>query len=208
MTERLWAWRGYGEAATARRDGAVDTLGRAAAGRIRLIVWCSGVRTNFTEDERTALAAFLRDSIAADRFPMSPRWRPIKSALAKIRSATRAAASPAAETAGHAEPGAAEAAWWTPMSSSGAVTLGEIAGKITMLEIACDRCERRGRLRVARLIEQHGADMGLPQLRGILAGDCPRVAAVSTMTGVGCGVLAGASSRCTTGLLPTRAANT
>ena len=39
---------------------------------------------DLTEDERAALAAFLRDAIAADRFPMSPRWRPIKSALAKI----------------------------------------------------------------------------------------------------------------------------
>jgi hypothetical protein len=32
----------------------------------------------------------------------------------------------------------------------GAVTLGDIAGKITMLEVACHRCERHGRLRVAR----------------------------------------------------------
>ena len=30
--------------------------------------------------------------------------------------------------------------------NSGAVTLGDIAGKIAMLEVACDRCERRGRL--------------------------------------------------------------
>ena len=65
------------------------------------------------------------------------------------------------------------------MNSSGAVTLGEIAGKITMLEVACSRCHRRGRLRVARLLEQHGADMGLPALRGIIAADCPRVAAVA-----------------------------
>ncbi len=37
-----------------------------------------------SDDERAALAAFLRDAIAADRFPMSPRWRLIKGALAKI----------------------------------------------------------------------------------------------------------------------------
>ncbi len=59
-----------------------------------------------------------------------------------------------------------------------AVTLNDIADKITMLEIACRRCERRGRLRVARLIEQHG-DMRLPELRYILAADCPRAEAVS-----------------------------
>jgi hypothetical protein len=36
------------------------------------------------KDERVAPATFLRDTIAADRYPMSPRWRPINSALAKI----------------------------------------------------------------------------------------------------------------------------
>ena len=59
----------------------------------------------------------------------------------------------------------------------GAVTLGDIAGRITMLEVACSRCERRGRYRVARLIEQHGADRGLPELCTILAADCPRMIA-------------------------------
>ena len=56
----------------------------------------------------------------------------------------------------------------------GAVQLSDIAGKITMLEIACSRCARRGRLSVARLIEQH-SDKRLPELRYILAADCPRV---------------------------------
>jgi hypothetical protein len=46
--------------------------------------------------------------------------------------------------------------------TSGAVTLGDIAGRITILEIACARCERRGRLRVAKLLAEHGAGMGLP----------------------------------------------
>jgi hypothetical protein len=46
-----------------------------------------------------------------------------------------------------------------------------------MLEIACRHCDRRGRLRVARLIAQHGADMRLTELRYILAADCPRVIA-------------------------------
>jgi hypothetical protein len=39
---------------------------------------------DFTEDERVAVAAFLRDSIAADPYPLAPRWRPIRSALEKI----------------------------------------------------------------------------------------------------------------------------
>jgi thymidine kinase len=65
------------------------------------------------------------------------------------------------------------------MSSSGAVTLGDIADKITMLEVSCSRCGRYGRLRVARLIERHGENAKLPALRQILAGDCPRVGAAS-----------------------------
>ena len=59
-----------------------------------------------------------------------------------------------------------------------AVTLGDVARRITMLAIACRRCERRGRLSVDRLIERHG-DMRLPELRLTLAGDCPKAAVVS-----------------------------
>jgi thymidine kinase len=56
------------------------------------------------------------------------------------------------------------------LSTSGAVTLGGIADKITMLEVACSRCGRHGRLSVARVIEQHGENAKLPALREILAG--------------------------------------
>ena len=59
-----------------------------------------------------------------------------------------------------------------------AVTLGDLAGRIAILDIMCSRCERRGRLRVDRLIEQHG-DAELPELRLTLADDCPKAAVVS-----------------------------
>jgi hypothetical protein len=59
------------------------------------------------------------------------------------------------------------------MSNSGAITLGGIADKITMLEVTCSRCERWGRLSVAKLIERHGADAQLN--RTVLARDCPRI---------------------------------
>jgi hypothetical protein len=59
------------------------------------------------------------------------------------------------------------------MSSRGSITIGELQGKLTMLEVACHRCERRGGVSLARLIEEHGADMGLPDLWESLAGDCP-----------------------------------
>ena len=43
------------------------------------------------------------------------------------------------------------------MANRGSITLGEVKGKLTMLEVACHRCERRGRVSLARLIEDHGA---------------------------------------------------
>ena len=60
------------------------------------------------------------------------------------------------------------------MSNSGAVTLGDVADRVAMLEIECADCGRYGRYRVDRLIEHHGANFGLPYLREILARDCPR----------------------------------
>ena len=47
------------------------------------------------------------------------------------------------------------------MSSSGAVTLDDLAGKLPMLDVACSKCDRRGRLRVAKLI---AAPLLLPHL--------------------------------------------
>jgi hypothetical protein len=61
-----------------------------------------------------------------------------------------------------------------------AITLAAAAAHFTMLEIACRRCERRGRLSVRRLIEQHGAEMGLPELGDVLRGDCPKAEAIPT----------------------------
>jgi hypothetical protein len=39
------------------------------------------------------------------------------------------------------------------MSNSGAVTPGDIAGRVTVLEIECADCGRYGRYQLARLIE-------------------------------------------------------
>src|SRR5947207_5971853 len=58
--------------------------------------------------------------------------------------------------------------WSSDVCSSdlgGAVTLGDVAGKLAMLDVACSKCERRGRLSVAKLIAEHGADAKLPVLR-------------------------------------------
>jgi hypothetical protein len=56
------------------------------------------------------------------------------------------------------------------MSSRGSVSLDELVGKPTVLDVACRRCDRRGRLSLERLITEHGADTGLPDLWDTLAG--------------------------------------
>lgn len=58
---------------------------------------------------------------------------------------------------------------------AGYVTLGKVAAAHTMLAIACNRCDRLGRLRLDRLVAEHGADLPVPELRRILAVDCPRM---------------------------------
>jgi hypothetical protein len=58
------------------------------------------------------------------------------------------------------------------MSNRGSITLGELRGKLDFLDIACHRCERRGRVSLVKLIEEHRADTGLPDLWESLAGDC------------------------------------
>ena len=57
------------------------------------------------------------------------------------------------------------------------VTLGDLVSRLERLEIRCRRCERRGRTRLARLIEEHGAEMALPELGHRLAAGCPRATA-------------------------------
>ena len=67
-------------------------------------------------------------------------------------------------------------------TGSSLVLLGEIAALfesagLTMLGVSCNRCERRGRLAVARLLAAHGPALPGPELRRILAADCPRMIA-------------------------------
>jgi hypothetical protein len=60
---------------------------------------------------------------------------------------------------------------------AGVVTLGKVATRLPMLEVACNRCDRRGRLRTDRLLAQHGPDLPMPELRRIIAADCARMIA-------------------------------
>jgi len=53
-----------------------------------------------------------------------------------------------------------------------ALSLGDFSERFQMLEVRCGNCLRSGRLRTDKLIETHGSEMALPDLRTILAGDC------------------------------------
>jgi hypothetical protein len=58
---------------------------------------------------------------------------------------------------------------------SGVTTLGGLARLRSGLDVACNRCDRRGRLSVRRLLAEHGPDLPVPELRRIIAADCPKM---------------------------------
>ncbi len=60
---------------------------------------------------------------------------------------------------------------------TGSLSLDDIGRRFRMLEVRCGNCPRSGRLRIDKLIDEHGRDMSLPDLRTILAGDCEHNAA-------------------------------
>ncbi len=56
--------------------------------------------------------------------------------------------------------------------TTGSLSLDDISKRFHMLEVRCGHCTRSGRLRIDKLIDEHGRDMSLPDLRIILAGEC------------------------------------
>ena len=52
--------------------------------------------------------------------------------------------------------------------------LGAIATRTSMLQVACSRCERRGRYRLDKLIARYGADAGARVIVPELTADCPQ----------------------------------
>jgi hypothetical protein len=58
---------------------------------------------------------------------------------------------------------------------SGTVFLGVVAARLPVLEVGCNRCGRRGRLRTDWLAAEHGPALPMPTLLRILASDCPRM---------------------------------
>ncbi len=56
--------------------------------------------------------------------------------------------------------------------ATGSLSLDDISRRYRMLEMRCGNCTRSGRLRIDKLIDEHGRDMSLPDLRKHLVGDC------------------------------------
>ena len=57
------------------------------------------------------------------------------------------------------------------------ITLGQVSTRLSVLEVACLRCERRGRLNTLQLMSELNPGLRIPELREIVAGDCPRMVA-------------------------------
>jgi hypothetical protein len=57
---------------------------------------------------------------------------------------------------------------------SGSILFGEVAEHLVTLEIACNRCDRKGRMAVERMMAEHGAMRTIPTLLALLSADYPR----------------------------------
>jgi hypothetical protein len=58
------------------------------------------------------------------------------------------------------------------MPRDGAIIFRDLVGKLDVLRVECDKCSRRGRYRLDRLIEQYGIDAKLFDWEP--EADCPR----------------------------------
>jgi hypothetical protein len=65
---------------------------------------------------------------------------------------------------------------------TGAVTLADLVGRIDRLEVRCRCYDRYGRMRLAKLIAEHGDDLGLPELAVQLTRGCSLSRMVSCTT--------------------------
>jgi hypothetical protein len=60
------------------------------------------------------------------------------------------------------------------MPRDGAITFGDLVGKLDLLAVACEKCGRSGRYSVHRLIEQRGRDGKIIDWKDGITADCPR----------------------------------
>jgi len=60
------------------------------------------------------------------------------------------------------------------MPKSGSITLSDIAGKLELLRVECEKCGRKGQYRVLRLLRELGPDMTIVAWREMISADCPK----------------------------------
>jgi hypothetical protein len=69
----------------------------------------------------------------------------------------------------------------------GTITLGQVAARlVASVHILTVSCNRRGRLRLDHLLAEHGPDLPVPELRGIIAADCRALLSNARMIRVAC----------------------
>jgi hypothetical protein len=59
------------------------------------------------------------------------------------------------------------------MGANGSVLLGEVAERASHIDVACSRCDRKGRYRLAKLVAEFGPEFQMTNLGAELA-SCPR----------------------------------
>jgi hypothetical protein len=60
------------------------------------------------------------------------------------------------------------------MSRDGSLTPADLIGKLDVLRVECEKCGRRGRYRVERLLRQLGRDAKLTDWLADITADCSR----------------------------------
>ena len=60
------------------------------------------------------------------------------------------------------------------MPHEGAIIFRDLIGKLDVLNIECEKCGRRGRYHLHRLIERYGMDAKLFDWSDEITADCPR----------------------------------
>jgi len=72
------------------------------------------------------------------------------------------------------------------MPRDGALAIGDLIGRLDYLALVCERCGRRGRYSVARLVKLYGRDANLADWRGRMTADCPHRGNHSDPCGAAC----------------------
>ena len=60
------------------------------------------------------------------------------------------------------------------MPRDGAIVFGDLVGKLDLRHVVCDKCGRKGRYAIARLIGRRGRDAKVLDLLAEITADCPK----------------------------------